>query len=65
MRNFVKIESPRNAEMTILFTDIFKSCPSRKFLASQICLLMLFAKIKYSRKFPDLQYDVIFDLKIK
>ena len=26
-------------------TDIRKTCPSREFLASQICLLMLFAKI--------------------
>ena len=24
----------------------------------QICLLMLFAKIKFSRKFPDLQYSI-------
>ena len=27
-----------------------------RFLASQICLITLFAKIKFSRKFPDLQY---------
>ena len=38
------------------FTDICKSCPSREFLESQICLLMLFVKIKFSRKFLDLQY---------
>ena len=30
--------------------------PYSRFLASQICLLMLFAKLKFSRKFPDLQY---------
>ena len=35
-----------------------KSCPSREFLASQICLLTLFAKIKFSRKFPDLQFGI-------
>ena len=56
MRSFVKIKSSRNAEITQSFTDIGKSCPSREFLASQICLLKLFAKIKFSRKFPDLQY---------
>ena len=44
-----------NAEITKPFTDISKSCPSREFLASQICLLTLFAKIKFSEKFPVLQ----------
>ena len=38
-----------------LFTDIGKSYPSCEFLTSQICLLTLFAKIKLSRKFPNLQ----------
>ena len=52
----MKIKSLRNGEITLLFTDIGESCPSRKFLTSQICLLMLFAKINFSRKFPDLQY---------
>ena len=33
------------------FTGVGKSCPSREFLTWQICLLMLFAKIKFSRKF--------------
>ena len=56
MLSFVKIKSLGNVEITMSFTDICKSCPSRKFLASQICLLMLFGKIKFSRKFPDLQY---------
>ena len=38
------------------FTDISKPCPSRDFLTFQICLLTLFVKIKFSRKFPNLQY---------
>ena len=42
---------------SLSFTDIEKSCPSREYLVSQIiCLFALFAKIKFSRKFPDLQY---------
>ena len=45
MRSFVKIKSSRNAEITLSSTDICKSSPSREFLASQMCLLTLFAKI--------------------
>ena len=45
MRSFVKIKSSQNAKITLLFTNILKSWPSCKFLASQICLLTLFAKI--------------------
>ena len=52
----MKIKSLRNREITLSLTDIGKSCTSRKNLSSQICLLTLFAKIKFSRKFPDLQY---------
>ena len=52
MRSFVKIKSSRNGEITLSFTDKNKSCPSREFLTSQICLLTLFTKIKFSRKFP-------------
>ena len=33
------------------FTDIGKSCPSRDFLTSQICILTLFAKIKSRENF--------------
>ena len=58
MRSFVKIKSSRNGEITQSFTDAGKSCPSREFLVSQIYLLTVFAKMKFSRKFPDLQYDV-------
>ena len=52
----MKIKSSQNAEITLLFTDICKSCSSRKFLASQICLLTLFAKIELSQNFSDLLY---------
>ena len=44
------------AEITLLFTDICKSCPSCAFLTSQKCLLTLFAKIKFRRKISNLQY---------
>ena len=56
MRSFVKMKSSQNGEITLSITDIGKSCSSREFLAPQECLLTLFAKIKFSRKFPDLQY---------
>ena len=56
MRSFVKIKSSRNREITLSITDIGKSCPFREFLTSQIRLLTLFAKIKFSQKFRDLQY---------
>ena len=44
-----------NREITLSFTEIGKSRPCRKFLTAQICVLTLFAKIKFSRKFPNLQ----------
>ena len=56
MRSFVKIKYSQNDEITLSITNIVKSCPSREFLASQICYLTLFAKIKFSRKFPNLQH---------
>ena len=56
MRSFVKIKSSQNSEITLSTTDIVKSCSRRDFFMSQVCLLTLFAKIKISRKFPDLQY---------
>ena len=55
MRNFKKINPSRNGEITLLFTDVGKSGHSFEFLTSQIPLLTLFAKIKFSQKFPDLQ----------
>ena len=46
MQGFMKIKCLRKGEINHLsFTDIGKSCPSRDFLTSQICLLTLFAKI--------------------
>ena len=56
MRMFVKIKFSTNSEITLSFTDAGKSCPCRECLTWQICLLTLFAKIKFSRKFPNLQY---------
>ena len=54
--SFLKIKPLPNGEITPSFTNLGKSCPSWEFLKSQICLLMLFAKIKFSRKFLDEQY---------
>ena len=51
MRSFMKIKHSRNGKTTQSFKYISKSCPSREFFASQICILMQFAKI------PDLQYS--------
>ena len=56
MRSFVKIKSPQIGEITLSFTDLSKSRPCREFLTSQICVLTLFAKIKFSQKFQNLQY---------
>ena len=56
MRSLVKIKSSQNGEITPSFTDRVMSCPSCEFLASKVCYLTLFAKIKFSRKFSDLQY---------
>ena len=51
----MKISPSRNGDITLLFTDVGKSGHSRECLMSQIGLLMLFAKIKFSPKIPDLQ----------
>ena len=47
---FVRLKSSRNAQITLSFTDICKSRTSCEFLASQICLLTLFTKIKILAK---------------
>ena len=52
----MKINPSRIGDITLLFTDIGKSCPASDFFTSQMSLLTLFAKIKFSRKFPNLQY---------
>ena len=56
MRSFVKKKPLRNGKITLSFIDIGKPCLSREFFTSLIRLLILFAKIKFSRKFPNLQY---------
>ena len=56
---FRENKSSQNDETTLSFTDVSKSCPSHKFLISQICLLTLFVKIKFSRIFLNLHYLVI------
>ena len=57
MRSFVKIKPSLNDKITRSFIDIGKPCLSREFFTSLICLIMIFAKIKFSRKFPNLQYQ--------
>ena len=64
MRSFVRTKPSRNGKITLLFSDVGKSCLSREIFTSLICLLILFAKIKFSRKFPNLQYVNIHILKI-
>ena len=49
MRSFVKIKSSQNGESTLSFTDRVISYPSCEFLASQVCYLTLFAKIKLAK----------------
>ena len=55
-RNFVKIKPSRNCKITLSFIDIGNSCLNREIFTPIICLLMLFAKMKFSRKVPNLQY---------
>ena len=50
MRSCMKIEALQNGKITLLFTDIGKSCPSREFLKSQMCILTLFAEKKILEK---------------
>ena len=56
MRSFVKIKPSQSGEIILAFTDMDEPWPSRDFFTSQICLLLLFAKIKFSQKFPFFQY---------
>ena len=53
--SFMKIKPLRNGKITLSFIDIGKYCLGREFFTSLIYLLMLFAKIKCSRKFPNQQ----------
>ena len=60
MQSFVKIKPSRNGKITLSFIDIGKPCLSRDFFyIILICLLLLFAKIKFTRKFPNLQYQYL------
>ena len=52
---FARTLFSRNGKITRSFIDIGKSCLSRKFFTSLICFLMLFANIKFLRKFSNLQ----------
>ena len=63
MRSFVKLKPSQKGKITLSFTDILISCTSREFLTSQKCLLMQFAKIKFSGKFPNLQYIISTNLE--
>ena len=54
MRSLVKIKSSQNAEITQLFTDIGKSCPSPDTVANIYSNAIHENKIL--RKFPDLLY---------
>ena len=58
----MKVKPSRNGKITlsfIMFIDIGKPCLSREFFTSLIRLLMLFAKIKFSQKFPNQQYPSV------
>ena len=44
MRIFSKMEPSQICKITLLSTDISKSCPSHKLLMLQICPIMLLAK---------------------
>ena len=60
LRSFLKIKSSQNGEITLLFTDIGKSCTSCNFLAPQECLLTLFTETKFLRYF---RFYSIYNLK--
>ena len=56
MRSFVKIKCSRNGEITLSFTDIcIQIMPKSRIFNVANMFLTLFAKIKFSRKFPNLQ----------
>ena len=59
MRSFLKIKSSRIGALTLLFTNKGKSCPVRNFFTYQMCLLTLFAKIKYREKISEFTVFVI------
>ena len=50
LHSFVKIKFLKNGAITLSITEMGKSYPSREIFRSHVC-----AKIKFTRKFPDLQ----------
>ena len=56
MRSFAEMKLSRNGEINLLFTDVGQSRTSYECLTSQKCILTLFAKIKFSRKFLNVEY---------
>ena len=58
MRSFVKIKLSLIGDITLSFTDIGKKCHNnRDFFTWLMCLLTRFEKIKFTQKFPNLQYN--------
>ena len=50
-RNFTKIKTSPNDEITPSFSNVGKACSSREILTLQICIFTLFMKSLFSRKF--------------
>ena len=55
----MKIKPSRNGEITLSFTDEGKSFSGREFLASQICIISPFAKIKLTQKIVNILYILV------
>ena len=62
MQSFVKIKPSWNKVNTLSLTDVGKSSPSHRFLTWQICLLRLFAKIKFFTKIYNFKLQNYFEL---
>ena len=65
MRNLVRINPSQNGKLTLSFIDIGKSCLSHEIFTSLIRLLMLFVKMKFSRKFPNQILQFTVDHRVK
>ena len=53
--------NPREIAKPLSFTDIVKSCLSCEVWTSQICLLTLFTKIKFSRKISEFTVNIVWN----
>ena len=53
---FERVLFLRTFAITLLSTDVGKSCSKCEILTTQICLLSLLVKIKFSQKLLNLQY---------